>query len=280
MSTYWVYGPIGGATVALARSTMGSGGQGGSTLTVTDAIRDLAPSAILGVGIAFGIDERTQPIGQVLLSQKLTSYELQRIGKKDGKPDIKQRGPSTESSSRLLGRFRDARLGDQGIDVLTGEVLSGEKLLDNPEFKSALIRQFPDAIGGEMEGAGLQSASGRGNIDWLVVKAVCDYAENKSLEKEARQKVAAETVASAVMYVLERGGVKARKLIHAAEPKPSGRAHPAGQVDVMSSRCPTGDHRSGWRVETTLVGGLSVISAGRSTFATARQSGRCCLLGS
>ncbi|MBY8854015.1 hypothetical protein K7G98_39625, partial [Saccharothrix sp. MB29] len=80
VNTYWRYGPIAGATVAHVRCTMGSGGTGGSSLTVTDAIRDLRPTCIIGVGIAFGIDRETQPIGQLLLSQKLSAYELQRVG--------------------------------------------------------------------------------------------------------------------------------------------------------------------------------------------------------
>src|SRR4051812_7491242 len=80
INTYWMYGPITGATVAHVRCTMGSGGQGGSTLTVRDAILDLKPSAVIGVGVAFGIDEDKQAIGQVLLSEKLTSYEPERVG--------------------------------------------------------------------------------------------------------------------------------------------------------------------------------------------------------
>jgi nucleoside phosphorylase len=76
VNTYWLYGSIGNVTVAHVRCTMGSGGQSGSTLSVTDSIRDLSPTSVIAVGVAFGIDEARQPIGQLLLSQKLSSYEL------------------------------------------------------------------------------------------------------------------------------------------------------------------------------------------------------------
>src|SRR5215470_73709 len=180
MNTYWIYGPRRGVTVAHVRSTMGSGGQGGSTLTVADAIRDLDPSAVIAVGVAFGVDEAKQPIGQLLLSQKLSCYELQRVGT-GGEDEVRviPRGSSPESSPRLLGRFRDAGLNGIGISVAVGEVLSGEKLIDNMNFKDALLAMYPEAIGGEMEGAGLQAASGRANVEWLIAKSVCDYAERK-----------------------------------------------------------------------------------------------------
>jgi nucleoside phosphorylase len=212
VNSYWLYGPINGAMVAHVRSSMGSGGQGGSALTLIDAIRDLRPGAVIGVGVAFGVDEDTQPIGQLLVSEKLTEYERARVGTgSDNGPLVLHRGTITEASPRLVSRFRDARLADLGISVRVGDLLSGEKLIDNPDFKEALMKRFPDAIGGEMEGAGVQAASGRENKEWLVVKAVCDYASNKSFDKVARQQKAARTAAKALLYVLERGGMMARR---------------------------------------------------------------------
>jgi nucleoside phosphorylase len=212
VNTYWVYGPVGNAVVAHVRSGMGSSGQGGSTLTTIDAIRDLHPGAILGVGVAFGIDPDQQPIGQLLLSERLTEYERAKIGVgPSGQTIVLHRGASTEASPRLVGRFRDARLAGLGIDVQAGEMLSGEKLIDNTGFKSALLDRFPEAIGGEMEGAGVQAASGREGTEWLVVKAVCDYAQEKNFDRTRRQKLAASQAAKAVVRVLEQGGLKRKR---------------------------------------------------------------------
>ncbi|MEA5359785.1 hypothetical protein VA596_09570 [Amycolatopsis sp., V23-08] len=208
INTYWLYGPIGGATVAHVRCSMGSGGQGGSMLTVQDAILDLRPSAVIGVGVAFGIDEKRQPIGEVLLSEKLTSYEPQRVGTGPaGILTITRRGPSAECSPRLLGRFRDAHLDDLAFRVKSGELLSGEKLIDNPDFKRSLLDLFPEAIGGEMEGAGVNSASGRAGVEWIIVKAICDYAAEKAVDKIPRQELAARNASLVVVRALEAGGL-------------------------------------------------------------------------
>jgi len=66
-TTYYDLGLIGGARTFMVRSqTMGSGGPGGTSLTVYDAIQTAHPPAIIMVGIAFGVDDDKQHIGDVL----------------------------------------------------------------------------------------------------------------------------------------------------------------------------------------------------------------------
>ncbi|MEV3901756.1 hypothetical protein AB0K11_05475 [Mycobacterium sp. NPDC050551] len=209
-NVYWLYGPVGNATVALLRSSMGSGGPGGSGLTARDAVEDVNAGALISIGVAFAMDEK-QPIGQVLISERLATYELSKIGTAEsGQKIVVNRGSEAYGATRLLSRFRDSRLEDIGIEVKTGLILSGEKLLDNREFRDELKSRYPEAIGGEMEGSGILSTGSRENVEWLVVKAVCDYAHNKGKDKDERQQVAAKACARAVLHVLEQGGLPRR----------------------------------------------------------------------
>ena len=76
---------INGLRIVRVLSEMGSGGIGASQQTVDQAIRDLHPSTVIAVGIAFGIDETKQSIGDILVSKQLFPYELQRVTQeKDG----------------------------------------------------------------------------------------------------------------------------------------------------------------------------------------------------
>lgn len=210
-NTYWDYGTVAGVSVSHLRTAMGSGGVGGSGQAVRDALDERHPSSVIAVGVAFGMDEKSQPIGTVLISQKLTSYEPQRVGEtlvgETLIKDSRDRGSRTEASPRLVSRFRDGGLESLGLHLEVGEVLSGEKLIDNAAFKAQLRSHFPDAIGGEMEGAGIQAACGRSNVEWLVVKGVCDYAENKGKNKRRRQQIAADAASAAVVRVLMTGGL-------------------------------------------------------------------------
>jgi len=209
INSYYFYGPVGGATIATIRSSMGSGGSGGSHQAVADAIHDLKPSSVIAVGIAFGIDGSKTPLGTVLISNRVFEYEPQRISTVgDNRVEVRPRGPSSEASPRLLDRFRGARLHGAGIQTKEGIVLSGAKLIDNVDYRNELLSLVPEAIGGEMEGAGLWAAAARRHVDWIIAKAVCDFADGrKKVNKAVRQKIAARNAALAVIHVLQSGGL-------------------------------------------------------------------------
>ncbi|WP_166679911.1 5'-methylthioadenosine/S-adenosylhomocysteine nucleosidase family protein [Kribbella pratensis] len=206
-NTYQIYTGVAGSVVAAVRSGMSSRGMSGSTLTVQEAIDDLRPAYVIGVGVAFGMKE-SQPIGQVLISRQLADYELQRVGTVGRRLQVIERGSRVDAHPRILGRFLAASLAEHGFDVQFGQVVSGDKLVDNLDFREALAKRFPEAIGGEMEGAGIQAAADREGTQWLVVKAVCDYAFGKSSDKIKRQAVAADSAARAVVHVISQGGLR------------------------------------------------------------------------
>lgn len=213
---YYDLGPIGGAGVAMVQSEMGAGGLGAALLTVQQAISDLAPAAIIMVGIAFGVDEARQRIGDLLVARQLLLYESQRVGRgQDGSVEIQFRGDRPPASPLLLDRFRSGILdwqppaggAGQPPQVHFGPVISGEKLVDHQGFRDGLLRAAPDAIGGEMEGAGLYVAAHTRKVDWILVKAICDWADGfKAQDKAARQRLAARNAAHFVFHVLQLGG--------------------------------------------------------------------------
>ncbi|HEX5732817.1 MAG TPA: hypothetical protein VF131_08285 [Blastocatellia bacterium] len=205
--TYFDLGEIGGGRVFAVRSEMGSDTIGGSLLTVKDAILEVKPSAVIMVGIAFGVDSKKQQIGDVLVSLQLQPYDLQRVGTTEaGSTRIILRGDKPHCSERLLDRFRTTRLRWKKAEVNFGVVLSGQKLIDNLDFREQLIALSEEAIGGEMEGGGLYVACQQSKVDWILVKAICDWADGKKgVRKKQRQKLASENAADFVIEMLTSG---------------------------------------------------------------------------
>jgi nucleoside phosphorylase/tetratricopeptide (TPR) repeat protein len=205
-------GTVNGAKVFMVRSEMGAGGLGAAQQTVYEGIEQLSPSAVVMVGIAFGIDHQKQAIGDILVSQHLRLYELQRVGTgTDGKPKITTRGARPDASPSLLSRFRSADddWNDPKPKVRFGTILSGEKLVDNIDFRQQIHDLEPEAIGGEMEGAGLYTACQRRKKDWILVKAICDWADgHKGEKKDEYQEQAARNAASFVLHVLQHAPFK------------------------------------------------------------------------
>lgn len=204
--TYYDLGNLGGADVFMVQSEMGTGGPGGSTLTVHKAIEALLPTAVIMVGIAFGLKPKDdkhpndQEFGHILVSKQIMAYEPQKIkGEK-----IIPRGDRVTCSTWLLGKFRDGDIDWPGAKVWFGLVLSGEKLVANKAFRSELLAIEPEAVGGDMEGAGLYSAASDAKTDWILVKGICDWADETKHDDFQHQ--AAQNAAEYVYHVIGLGG--------------------------------------------------------------------------
>lgn len=212
-NVYYDLGVIGDAKTFMVQSSMGAGGPNGATLVIYDGIKALSPSVVMMVGIAFGLRPEKQKLGDILISQQLIGYELQKIEPgANGEEVIKPRGDRAHPSPRLLNHLKASLVDWQGPTVHFGPVLSGEKLAKHKNFRNRLLGIEPEAIGGEMEGTGLYSAAHRNRVDWILIKAICDWAdENKD---DAYQQLAAENAAQFLFTMLQRqagGGNNGRK---------------------------------------------------------------------
>ncbi len=189
--------------IHVACGDMGSIGRESSIITTTDAIGACKPKIVLMVGIAFGIDKKKQKIGDVLISERIIPYEPQRVGTKE----TINRGKEGPASSLLLNRFRNIddwkyEIRNKEANIIIGQILSGEKLIDNPDLIKTLSHTYPNAKGGEMEGAGIYAACDGKVSHWILVKGICDYADgNKKRNKTTNQKIASEAAINLCEHV-------------------------------------------------------------------------------
>ena len=77
------------------------------------------------------------------------------------------------------------------------------------DFRESLKALYgPEAIGGEMEGTGLYVSAHDAKVDWIVVKAICDWADgHKAQDKEKRQALAATNAAQVLKAALDEGNL-------------------------------------------------------------------------
>jgi nucleoside phosphorylase len=199
-------GRLGVTDVVVCLSAMGSVGRDSSTLVTTELIESWRLAAVIMVGIAFGKDPSKQAIGNVLISDRIVNVEPERVGKTLNE----NRGNEPMAGAVLLNRFRnvigwsfiapDGR--ECGFQI--GPLLSSEKLVDNPEFKAKQFERYPNAIGGEMEGAGVAAAADRKGCEWIVVKAICDWGDGTKTKHH--QEFAAASSVSLVEHILNQPG--------------------------------------------------------------------------
>jgi len=199
--TYYALGRISGAEIYMVQSEMGTATPGGALMTVRQAAEDLHPIAAIMVGIAFGMRPDKQDMGDILVSKQLMAYEPGKI--KSKKPFI-PRGDRVTASTALLDKFRSGCLDWNGAAVWIGLILTGEKLVSALNFREQLLKLEPEAIGGEMEAGGLYVAAQDAKLDWIMVKAICDWGDSNKDDKA--QPIAAQNAASFVLHVLQQGG--------------------------------------------------------------------------
>ena len=200
LETYFV-GRFGAFNSVLVKCEMGSVGAQSSLLTARSLIAVWKPKVIVMVGIAFGRDRVKYLPGDVLVASVVIPYEKERISVDE---DI-FKGPIPATGLLLQNRFSNAvgwefdRPDGTHVSVHSGALLSGEKLVDDPVFKKELLDKHPQAIGGEMEAAGLYASAARKKLDWIVVKGVADWGDGKKHKKY--QKLAAAASCSLAHFV-------------------------------------------------------------------------------
>src|SRR5262249_36607579 len=134
-TTCYDLGSPGQTRVFLVQSAMGTSSPGGSLSTIWESIQTLEPEAVIMVGVAFGSRPRQQQLGDVLVSQQLLDYDLQRVNRgPQEQVVIVPRGSRPHASTRLLDRFRAGALDWPGARVHFGLILSGAKLVDHQYF--------------------------------------------------------------------------------------------------------------------------------------------------
>lgn len=168
--------------------TMGSIGATSSIITVREAIRLIKPKATVMIGIAFGIDDKEQKIGDVLVANSIIPYDFKKITPE--KSTV--RANAVPTSTLLINKFKNARgweyhLDSRKANKIIAPVFSGEELINSIDRRNELTLFNEQAKGGEMEGAGLYAAA-NGQTEWILVKGICDFADgNKDENKDKNQ---------------------------------------------------------------------------------------------
>ena len=138
--TYFELGVHGSCQIVHTVCEMGASGIGASQQRTRDAIEHWQPKAVIALGVAFGLDETKQAIGDVLVSTQIQDYEL---GRKNEDGTLTPRGDKPSSAGILCNRIRqintnEIRLTKDWPKVRFGLILSGQKLVDNLDYREDL----------------------------------------------------------------------------------------------------------------------------------------------
>lgn len=187
--------------------SQGSGGGAGALAVTGSAVRQIDPHYALIVGICYGLRPGEQVFGDILVSERIRDLDHGKLVEVDGRIEERLRGETVMPSAMLLKAVRAAARTWQrksSVPVHVGLMLAWNKLINATPVVAELRERHPDAIGGDMEGAGFHAAARLGGVECLLIKGICDFAEGKTDEAQPR---AARNAAEFVLHLVVDGAL-------------------------------------------------------------------------
>jgi adenosylhomocysteine nucleosidase len=215
---FWSIGRLGGYRVVVVRTEMGAIGPTGSTRQAHFYLATTQAQGIVCLGMAFGISREHQPVGTVLVSDSLFPYDVREVVADPDRenqwqyrydPEAPSHAPTTYPAKPDLGDMlrRHATTAALSHSVQFGCLLTGSARIRCLAYRNELIRRCaniaPTIVGGEMEGLGLLSLDEREHSHWIVVKGVCDFAdEQQAGDAKANRRLACANASRFVLGAL------------------------------------------------------------------------------
>jgi nucleoside phosphorylase len=197
LGDYVDLGTIGRNRVLVVETQMGPFASQGSAAKALQWLAATQATAIIGLGMAFGVHPGRQKYGDVLVATSLFPYDYKII-----KCDLSDIPPriavdysevTTYSAHPALHELfeRAERVPDWHGRVHFGPFLSGASRIHCSTYRDDLCAAFSDrgsVVGGDMEGIGLLASSNETESRWIMVKGISDFADadRDSVIKETR----------------------------------------------------------------------------------------------
>lgn len=199
---FYDLGTLGTSHVVAIKTTMGALGPSGAISSAHFYFEKTRATGLISIGMAFGLSRTQQVPGTVLVSEALFPYDDRVVRPVEGAFEYtykdKSAVPCKEDLLRIFRAYATARSVDKdGFKHQFGVLLSGSAKVECTAYRDQLFRwcgQFGSLIGGEMEGVALLSL----RKDWagIIVKGICDFAEDGQVEEVKQHRTLACTNAA------------------------------------------------------------------------------------
>ncbi|GHJ43776.1 hypothetical protein Cs7R123_11180 [Catellatospora sp. TT07R-123] len=202
--TVTALGTVSRSEVLLSRVGQGTQTPHSAGPATAELIQAIKPDCIVLVGICYGL-RGPAPHGSQYYGDILAADLLYVAAHHKRAEVLTERGGAVHPSPKLINRFTRASSTWPGpARVHIGPMISESVLVNDPGYRDELRARFPEAIGGEMEAAGVYPFATRAKVEWGMVKAICDFASHKT---DDHHLLAAANAAEFVAHTLRSGAL-------------------------------------------------------------------------
>ncbi|XP_019857148.1 PREDICTED: uncharacterized protein LOC109585492 isoform X1 [Amphimedon queenslandica] len=178
-STNFILGKYGRCNVAVIMTEQGPDN---TQKVLTSVLDDVKAEYVIAIGICYGAKEsKTEELGDktklanIIVAKSIVNTEHQRSEeKRNVLPDTYHCG------EKLLNLFKHEKVfnfKDKSVKVHVGVLASEFTLHRNEEEKQKILKQVPQALGGEMEANGINrvAVAKKDKFQWIVIKSIVDW---------------------------------------------------------------------------------------------------------
>ena len=172
---------------------------------------------VIAIGICYGLDPDKSNLGDIIIGKSI--HDISHTHAKSKGKGTKFIHKQRYFGKELCGIFKQHdtyRVTPKATVTIHREpddcLVTETTRVTDPERKKNILDQLPNALGGEMEAAGIFQAAEEGVHkfdEWIVVKAIADWGDEKKPECKPWKKFSAVAAAKYVehqlkMYKLEK----------------------------------------------------------------------------
>jgi diguanylate cyclase (GGDEF)-like protein len=142
--------------------------------TLDEAIAEISPLAVIMVGVALTIPDRSAGAGDVVVSRSVRHCELQLASLGQAAVvELRMDDELPHPSSALWERLTTAETTSKSPPATVGTILTTGRLANRRAFRTAVGALMPEALGLDIESDELLTACSRSTVEWMMVKGLC-----------------------------------------------------------------------------------------------------------
>lgn len=174
----FISGTLGSHEVIVVRSGIG---KVAASVTTSLLIQQYGVNMVINTGSAGGIGKGLQ-VGDVVISEQLAYFDVDVTGFGYQPGQLPGGLPLYFQPSKYLVDTMVKAAEATALNARTGLIVTGDSFIDSPEKVAEILKNFPEALACEMEGAAIAQTARQFNIPFLVVRAMSDTADHQATQ--------------------------------------------------------------------------------------------------
>ncbi len=171
-------GVLNGADVVIVKSGIGKVNAGICVQILAD---EFGITHVINTGVAGSLNASLD-IGDIVVSSDALYHDMDATGFGYALGEVPQMGVKEFVADKRMVEFavESCKKVNPDINVISGEVVSGDQFISSREVKDRIVTNFPKACCTEMEGAAIAHGAYLNNIPFIVIRAISDKADDSA----------------------------------------------------------------------------------------------------